>query len=76
MLSDFDPQLPHYVRFGDEPAFPDHLEPDESGLIAVGGSLSEDVLVEAYDGEQLVVKNLNLGIARVECCSTRRVWEG
>lgn len=30
------------------PVFPDWLEPDENGLIAVGGELTERVLTEAY----------------------------
>jgi leucyl/phenylalanyl-tRNA--protein transferase len=31
-----------------EPVFPDSLQPNENGLIAVGGELSQRVLVEAY----------------------------
>ena len=31
-----------------DPVFPDFLEPDETGLIAVGGNLSERVLLQAY----------------------------
>jgi leucyl/phenylalanyl-tRNA--protein transferase len=31
-----------------DPVFPEELEPDEHGLIAVGGNLAEHVLVEAY----------------------------
>ena len=40
--------LPHIVDPASDPIFPDALQPDENGLIAVGGDLSERVLVEAY----------------------------
>jgi len=40
--------FPHIVDPNSEPIFPDSLDPDENGLIAVGGDLSERVLVEAY----------------------------
>jgi leucyl/phenylalanyl-tRNA--protein transferase len=40
--------LPYIIDPHSEPVFPDSLRPDESGLIAVGGDLSERVLVEAY----------------------------
>jgi leucyl/phenylalanyl-tRNA--protein transferase len=39
---------PHVIDPSDDPVFPDSLEPDRNGLIAVGGELSERVLVEAY----------------------------
>ena len=40
--------LPYIVDLRSDPVFPDSLRPDENGLIAVGGDLSERVLVEAY----------------------------
>jgi leucyl/phenylalanyl-tRNA--protein transferase len=40
--------LPFIIDPHSEPVFPDSLQPDENGLIAIGGSLSERVLVEAY----------------------------
>ena len=40
--------LPYIVDPDSDPVFPDWLRPDENGLIAVGGDLSERVLVEAY----------------------------
>jgi leucyl/phenylalanyl-tRNA--protein transferase len=40
--------LPHLVDPDADPVFPDGLEPDEHGLVAVGGELSERVLLEAY----------------------------
>jgi leucyl/phenylalanyl-tRNA--protein transferase len=40
--------LPHLVDPQATPVFPDSIQPDENGLIAVGGDLSERVLLEAY----------------------------
>ena len=40
--------LPYIIDPDSEPVFPDSLQPDENGLIAIGGQLSERVLVEAY----------------------------
>ena len=40
--------LPYIIDPDADPVFPDALEPDENGLIAVGGELSERVVVEAY----------------------------
>lgn len=40
--------LPYIVDPNSVPVFPDALQPDGNGLIAVGGNLSERVLVEAY----------------------------
>jgi leucyl/phenylalanyl-tRNA--protein transferase len=40
--------LPYIIDPGSDPVFPDSLRPDENGLIAVGGELSERVLLEAY----------------------------
>jgi leucyl/phenylalanyl-tRNA--protein transferase len=40
--------FPYVIDPGSEPAFPDFLRPDENGLVAVGGDLSERVLLEAY----------------------------
>ncbi len=40
--------MPHIVSPFDDPAFPDYLQPDETGLIAVGGDLSDSLLLEAY----------------------------
>ena len=43
--------FPHRVSRRGGPYFPDdpaELEPDEDGLVAVGGTLGEEVLVEAY----------------------------
>ncbi|UCF99222.1 MAG: leucyl/phenylalanyl-tRNA--protein transferase [Spirochaetaceae bacterium] len=40
--------LPYIIDSHSEPVFPDSLQPDENGLIAVGGELTERVLVEAY----------------------------
>jgi leucyl/phenylalanyl-tRNA--protein transferase len=40
--------LPHIVDPKADPVFPDSLQPDEDGLIAVGGELTEGVVVEAY----------------------------
>ena len=40
--------LPHIVNPADEPVFPDRLVPDETGLIAIGGNLSDHVVLEAY----------------------------
>jgi leucyl/phenylalanyl-tRNA--protein transferase len=40
--------LPYILDPNSEPVFPDSLQPDANGLIAVGGDLSERVLVEAY----------------------------
>jgi leucyl/phenylalanyl-tRNA--protein transferase len=41
-------RLPYIVDSVRSPVFPDTLVPDEHGLIAVGGELSEAVLREAY----------------------------
>ena len=40
--------LPHIVDPDRTPCFPAHLHPDRHGLVAVGGNLSEPVLLEAY----------------------------
>ncbi len=40
--------LPHIVDPGRRPVFPANLRPDRHGLIAIGGDLSEPVLLEAY----------------------------
>ena len=40
--------MPHIVSPWDDPAFPDSLRPDDTGLIAVGGDLSDRMLLEAY----------------------------
>jgi leucyl/phenylalanyl-tRNA--protein transferase len=40
--------IPFIIDPRSDPVFPESLEPDENGLIAVGGDLSERVLVEAY----------------------------
>jgi leucyl/phenylalanyl-tRNA--protein transferase len=40
--------LPHIVDPSADPVFPDSLQPDEDGLIAIGGKLTEGVVVEAY----------------------------
>lgn len=42
------PFPPYVIDPSDDPVFPEHLEPDEDGLIAIGGDLSERVLLEAY----------------------------
>ena len=42
------PDLPYIISLWDNPVFPAGLEPDETGLIAVGGDLSEKILLEAY----------------------------
>ena len=48
-MSDNTPlRLPHIVDPNADPVFPDSLQPDGNGLIAVGGELSLRVLVEAY----------------------------
>lgn len=39
---------PFFIDPGADPVFPDWLQPDENGLVAVGGELSERVVVEAY----------------------------
>jgi leucyl/phenylalanyl-tRNA--protein transferase len=39
---------PYVIDPADDPVFPDGLQPDEDGLIAIGGDLSERVLREAY----------------------------
>jgi len=39
---------PYIVDPTGDPVFPDDLKPDETGLVAVGGNLSERVVVEAY----------------------------
>lgn len=39
---------PHWVDPRADPVFPEGLEADENGLVAVGGELSERVLLEAY----------------------------
>lgn len=41
-------RLPYVIDPAGDPVFPDFLQPDEYGLIAVGGELSERVLLEAY----------------------------
>jgi leucyl/phenylalanyl-tRNA--protein transferase len=41
-------RLPYVIDPAREPVFPDWLLPDENGLVAVGGDLSERVLLEAY----------------------------
>jgi leucyl/phenylalanyl-tRNA--protein transferase len=40
--------IPYIIDPAADPVFPDSLHPDENGLIAVGGELSERVLLEAY----------------------------
>ena len=40
--------LPHIVDPAGPPFFPDTLLPDRHGLVAIGGNLSEPVLLEAY----------------------------
>ncbi len=40
--------LPHIVDPRRPPFFPDDLRPDRYGLVAIGGDLSEPVLLEAY----------------------------
>jgi leucyl/phenylalanyl-tRNA--protein transferase len=40
--------LPYVVDPNSTPVFPDYIQPDQNGLIAVGGDLSERVLLEAY----------------------------
>jgi leucyl/phenylalanyl-tRNA--protein transferase len=40
--------MPFLVDPAADPVFPDHLRSDADGLIAVGGDLSERVLLEAY----------------------------
>ena len=40
--------LPHIVDPTRAPFFPDDLRPDRYGLVAIGGDLSEPVLLEAY----------------------------
>lgn len=40
--------LPHIVNPEEDPVFPDSLVPDETGLIAIGGCLSDRVILEAY----------------------------
>jgi leucyl/phenylalanyl-tRNA--protein transferase len=39
---------PYVIDPARDPVFPDHLRPDADGLIAIGGDLSERVLLEAY----------------------------
>jgi leucyl/phenylalanyl-tRNA--protein transferase len=39
---------PYVLDLAQDPVFPDDLQPDEHGLVAVGGDLSERVLLEAY----------------------------
>jgi len=41
-------RAPHIVDPSADPVFPDSLQPDGNGLIAVGGELSQAVLIEAY----------------------------
>ena len=41
-------RLPHVVDVARPPFFPEGIVPDEYGLIAVGGRLTEPVLLEAY----------------------------
>ncbi len=41
-------RLPYVLDTRREPVFPDFLQPDETGLVAIGGDLSERTLVEAY----------------------------
>lgn len=41
-------RLPHVVDPRRSPHFPEHIEPDEYGLIAIGGELTEPILLEAY----------------------------
>jgi leucyl/phenylalanyl-tRNA--protein transferase len=40
--------LPYVIDPEDDPVFPEGLAPDEHGLVAVGGELSDRVLLEAY----------------------------
>ncbi len=41
---------PLFLRYGQRPAFPEagEMQPDEIGLVALGGELTPDVVVEAY----------------------------
>jgi len=48
MSNDPRTRLPYIIDPDADPVFPDGLEPDRDGLIAIGGNLSERVLVEAY----------------------------
>jgi leucyl/phenylalanyl-tRNA--protein transferase len=41
-------RLPYVLDLHKDPVFPDDLSPDEHGLVAMGGELSERVLLEAY----------------------------
>ena len=41
-------RLPYVLDLRKDPVFPDDLSPDEHGLVAMGGDLSERVLLEAY----------------------------
>ena len=40
--------FPFIINPNADPVFPDTLRPDEDGLVAIGGNLSERVLLEAY----------------------------
>lgn len=48
MGDEYNLKLPYWINPADNPVFPDFLTPDETGLIAVGGELSERTLIEAY----------------------------
>lgn len=41
-------KIPYLVDASRRPRFPDDLEPDEDGLVAIGGDLSEEAVLEAY----------------------------
>ena len=40
--------FPYFITSTKPPVFPDNLEPDDTGLVALGGNLSVSVLIEAY----------------------------
>jgi leucyl/phenylalanyl-tRNA--protein transferase len=40
--------VPFIIRSNRSPVFPENLEPDEFGLVALGGTLSVETLIEAY----------------------------
>jgi leucyl/phenylalanyl-tRNA--protein transferase len=39
---------PHIITTRKAPFFPDDLVPDETGLVALGGMLNDEILIEAY----------------------------
>ena len=40
--------VPHVIDPEDDPVFPEGLVPDDTGLVAIGGDLSDRVILEAY----------------------------